>query len=188
MYAFFYERMVKVFKVGEYVVHGNDGVCKVEAVEPMSGMGNDRIYYTLVPVYSSGSKLFVPTDSTKVITRAVITKNDVKTLMEEWDDIETLSVENEYRAESLRSCDTRQWVKLIKTSYQRNQTRLANGKKATTSDERYLHMAQENLFGEMAIPLNMSRGEAEDYFIGKVKSGKKEKKSKKSSSKSKSKK
>ena len=49
-------------------------------------------------------------------------------------------------------------------------------------------MAQENLFGEMAIPLNMSRGEAEDYFIGKVKSGKKEKKSKKSSSKSKSKK
>ncbi len=193
MYAFFYERMVKVFKVGEYVVHGNDGVCKVEAVEPMSGMGNDRIYYTLVPVYSSGSKLFVPTDSTKVITRAVITKNDVKTLMEEWDDIETLSVENDKKREdvykaALRSCDTRQWVKLIKTSYQRNQTRLANGKKATTSDERYLHMAQENLFGEMAIPLNMSRGEAEDYFIGKVNSGKKEKKSKKSSSKSKSKK
>ena len=101
MYAFFYERMVKVFKVGEYVVHGNDGVCKVEAVEPMSGMGNDRIYYTLVPVYSSGSKLFVPTDSTKVITRAVITKNDVKTLMEEWDDIETISVESDKQREDV---------------------------------------------------------------------------------------
>lgn len=173
-----------MFKVGEYVVHGNDGVCKVEAVEPMSGMNSDRIYYTLVPVYSSGSKLFVPTDSTKVITRAVISKNDVNKLMEEWDEIDVLRVDNDKKREeiykeALRSCDTRQWVKLIKTSYQRNQTRLANGKKATTSDERYLHMAQENLFGEMAIPLNMSRGEAEDYFIGKVESKKKDKKSKK---------
>ena len=173
-----------MFNVGEYVVHGNDGVCKVEAVEPMSG--TDRIYYTLVPVYSSGSKLFVPTDSTKVVTRAVISKNEVKKLMDEWDDIDVLSVENDKKREevykaALRSCDCRQWVKLIKTSYQRNQMRMANGKKATTSDERYLHMAQENLFGEMAIPLEMSRGEAEDYFIGKMnekKSGKKAKKTK----------
>ncbi|MBO6108326.1 MAG: CarD family transcriptional regulator [Eubacterium sp.] len=173
-----------MFQVGEYVVHGNDGVCKVEAVEPMSGSGSDRIYYTLVPIYSAGSKLFVPTDSTKVVTRAVISEKDVDALMDEWDDIETLSVENDKKREdvykaALRSCDCRQWVKLIKTSYQRNQTRMANGKKATTSDERYLHMAQENLFGEMAIPLHMSRVEAEDYFINKMNSKKGKKKSKK---------
>ncbi len=175
-----------MFSVGEYVVHGNDGVCKVEAVEPMSGSGSDRIYYTLVPVYSTGSKLFVPTDSTKVITRAVISKNEVKQLMDEWEDIELLSVENDKKREevykqALRSCDCRQWVKLIKTSYQRNQMRMEKGKKATTSDERYLHMAQENLFGEVAIPLEMSRGEAEEYFIDKVKSKKKSKKKSKSS-------
>ena len=173
-----------MFNVGEYVVHGNDGVCRVEAVEPMSGSGSDRIYYTLVPVYSSGSKLFVPTDSTKVVTRAVISKNDVKKLMDEWDDIDLLSVENDKKREevykaALRSCDCRQWVKLIKTSYQRNQMRMECGKKATTSDERYLHMAQENLFGEMAIPLEMSRGEAEDYFIGKMNEKKAKKKVKK---------
>lgn len=174
-----------MFSVGEYVVHGNDGVCRVEDVAPMTGSGSDRIYYTLVPVYSTGSKLFVPTDSTKVITRAVISKNDVKQLMEEWDDIDVLSVENDKKREeiykeALRSCDCRQWVKLIKTSYQRNQMRMEKGKKATTSDERYLHMAQENLFGEMAIPLEMSRGEAETYFIDKLKQGKKKnKKSKK---------
>ena len=189
----FGKEVYKVFSVGEYVVHGNDGVCKVEAVEPMSGSGSDRIYYTLVPVYSKGSKLFVPTDSTKVITRAVISKNEVNQLMDEWEDIELLSVENDKKREevykqALRSCDCRQWVKLIKTSYQRNQIRMENGKKATTSDERYLHMAQENLFGEVAIPLEMSRGEAEEYFIGKVKSKKSKKSSSKKSSKSKSKK
>ncbi|MBO4396838.1 MAG: CarD family transcriptional regulator [Eubacterium sp.] len=177
-----------MFSVGEYVVHGNDGVCKVEAVEPMSGSGSDRIYYTLVPVYTTGSKLFVPTDSTKVITRAVMSKNEVKKLMDEWEDIELLSVENDKKREevykaALRSCDCRQWVKLIKTSYQRNQMRLKNGKKVTTSDERYLHMAQESLFGEVAIPLEMTRGEAEDYFIGKVESKKKKDKKSKSAKK-----
>lgn len=164
-----------MFEVGDYVVHGNSGVCRVEAVQMMDGIGTGekRMYYTLVPLYTSGSKLFVPTDSKKVVTRSVMTKKEVKKLLEEWDEIETLWVENDKKREeiykeALRSCDSRQWVKLIKTSYQRNQTRIKNGKKATSSDERYLHMAEENLFGELAIPLKMTRGEAEDYFIAQV--------------------
>ncbi len=158
------------------MVHGNSGVCKVEAIQTMDGIGADkkRTYYTLVPIYSTGSKLFVPTDSDKVVTRAVMTKNEATELLEEWDKIETLWIENDKKREevyksALRSCDSRQWVRLIKTSYQRNQSRIKNGKKATTSDERYLHMAEDNLFGELAIPFQMTKGEAEDYFITQIK-------------------
>ena len=167
-----------MFEVGDYVVHGNSGVCRVEGIQQMDGFGtgNKRMYYTLVPIYSSGSKLFVPTDSKKVITRSVMTKKEVKKLLEEWDKIETFLVDNDKKREevykeALKSCDSRQWVKLIKTSYQRNKTRLESGKKATSSDERYLQMAEENLFGELAIPLEMSRGEAEEYFIAQVSKG-----------------
>ena len=170
-----------MFEVGDYVVHGNSGVCRVDAVQTMDGIGADkkRVYYTLVPLYTSGSKLFVPTDSKKVVIRSVMTKKEVKKLMDEWNDIETLRVENdknreEVYKEALRSCDSRQWVRLIKTSYQRNQSRMEKGKKATTSDERYLQMAEENLFGELAIPLEMSRGEAEAYFVPKIKKSGKE--------------
>ena len=161
-----------MFEVGDFVVHGNSGVCRVDAVQTMDGIGADRqrVYYTLVPLYTSGSKLFVPTDSKKVIIRSVMTKKDVKKLMDEWNEIETLRVENdknreEVYKEALRSCDSRQWVRLIKTSYQRNQTRIEKGKKATTSDERYL---------QLAIPLEMSRGEAEAYFVAKVRKNAKE--------------
>ena len=157
------------------MVHGNSGVCRVEAIQTMDGIGMDqkRTYYTLVPVYTSGSKLFVPTDSKKVVTRSVMTKKEAKKLLEEWDQIETLWVENDKKREevykeALRSCDSRQWVKLIKTSYERNQARIKNGKKATTSDERYLHMAEDNLFGELAIPFKMTKGEAEDYFVAQI--------------------
>ncbi len=157
------------------MVHGNSGVCRVEAIQTMDGMGTNqqRTYYTLVPIYTTGSKLFVPTDSKKVVTRAVMTKKEAKKLLEEWDEIETLWVENDKKREevykeALRSCDSRQWVKLIKTSYQRNQMRIKNGKKATTSDERYLHMAEDNLFGELAIPFKMTKGEAEDFFVAQI--------------------
>ncbi len=164
-----------MFKVGDYVVHGNSGVCQVEAIETMDSIGPDdkRVYYTLIPLYTSGSKFFVPTDSKKVVLRAVITKKEADKLLEDWDDIDTLWIENdknreEIYKEALRSCDTREWVRLIKTSYQRNQSRMKRGKKATTSDERYLQMAEENLFGELAIPFKMTRGEAEDYLISVV--------------------
>ncbi len=55
-----------------------------------------------------------------------MTKKEAETLLKEWDEIETLWVENDKKREevykeALRSCDSRQWVKLIKTSYQRNQ-------------------------------------------------------------------
>lgn len=170
-----------MFEVGDYVVHGNSGVCRVDAVQTMDGIGADkkRVYYTLVPLYTSGSKLFVPTDTKKVVIRSVMTKKEVKKLMDEWNEIETLQVDNdknreEVYKEALRSCDSRQWVRLIKTSYQRNQSRMEKGKKATTSDERYLQMAEENLFGELAIPLEMSRGEAEAYFVAGLKKNEKE--------------
>ena len=157
------------------MVHGNSGVCRVEAIQTMDGIGMDqkRTYYTLVPIYTSGSRLFVPTDSKKVVTRSVMTKKEAKKLLEEWDQIETLWVESDKKREevykeALRSFDSRQWVKLIKTSYERNQARIQNGKKATTSDERYLHMAEDNLFGELAIPFKMTKGEAEDYFVAQI--------------------
>ena len=156
-------------------MHGNSGVCRVESIQNMDGIGGapQRTYYTLVPIYTSGSKLFVPTEGKRVVTRPVMTKKEAETLLKEWDEIETLWVENDKKREevykeALRSCDSRQWVKLIKTSYQRNQARLQKGKKATTSDERYLHMAEDNLFGELAIPFEMTKGEAEEYFVAQI--------------------
>lgn len=163
-----------MFAKGDYVVHGNNGVCRVEDIQTMdAGNQGKRTYYMLIPVYSEGSRVFVPVDSKKVVTRSVMTKEEAMQLMKEWDVIETFWIENDKKREeiykeALRSCDSREWVRLIKTSYQRNQARLKCGKKATTSDERYLHMAEENLFGELAIPLEMTKGEAEDYFISQV--------------------
>ena len=78
-------------------MHGNSGVCRVESIQNMDGIDGapQRTYYTLVPIYTSGSKLFVPTDGKRVVTRPVMTKKEAETLLKEWDEIETLWVEND---------------------------------------------------------------------------------------------
>ncbi len=54
---------------------------------------------------------------------------------------------------------------MIKTLYLRGKKRLESGKKVTVGDERYLKMAEESLLGEMAIALEMPKGEVKNFII-----------------------
>lgn len=47
-----------MFHVGDYIIYGSNGVCKVDKVGPMNldGVSRDRMYYTLIPVYSKGKQ------------------------------------------------------------------------------------------------------------------------------------
>ena len=83
--------------------------------------------------------------------------------------MECLTIVNEKRKdmeykEALHKCDCRELIKLIKAIYLRKQARLKEGKKVTASDDRYFNLAEEQLYGEMAIALGMSR-EAVKEFI-----------------------
>jgi len=162
-----------MFKVGEYVVYGTNGVCKVESIGTLNmGMG-DREYYTLAPVYEKKSKLFTPVDNQKIIIRPVLTKQETDELIDEIENIDLLCVEDEKKREetykeAMRTCDSKQWVKIIKTLYLRKQDRLSQGKKATSSDEKYLHMAEQNLYGELAFSLNIPKEDVEHFITERI--------------------
>jgi len=163
-----------MFKVGEYVVYGTNGVCKVESIGTLNmGMG-DREYYTLTPIYEKKSKLFTPVDNQKVIMRPVLTLEETNELIDGIEEIDLLYVEDEKKREetykeAMRTCDSKQWIKIIKTLYLRKQDRLSKGKKATSSDEKYLHMAQQNLYGELAFSLKISKEEVEEFITKRMK-------------------
>lgn len=65
-----------MFEIGEYVVYGMNGVCRVEEIGTMDlgGIDSDKLYYTLLPIYTKGSRVFTPVDNQKVIMRAIISK------------------------------------------------------------------------------------------------------------------
>ena len=164
-----------MFEIGDLVIYGNNGVCKITGIGKLdsSCAPKDEIYYTIEPYYSSGTKIYSPISNNKVIMRPVVSKEEAIELIDEIDKIEALWIADEKRREfdykeTIRKCDCKELVKIIKTIYLRKQSRLAEGKKVTTSDEKYFRIAEENLYGELAISLDMNKEEAKEYVIERV--------------------
>ena len=162
-----------MFKVGDYVVYGNTGVCKIEDIGPLSIGSSDKEYYTLVPVYGRNSKLYTAVDSDKVVIRPIMTKQESDALINEMEELDALRIGDEKRREeiykeTMRTCDCKEWVRIIKTLYSRKMDRLSRGKKVTSSDERYLQMAEENLFGELAFSLQMPKEKVGEFIGEKI--------------------
>ena len=169
-----------MFKTGTYIVCGQHGVCRVEGVGKLqlTEASGDKEYYTLSKVYSRGGMLYVPADSEKIVMRPVISKEEAEELIEHMREIDLLQIDNEKRKEEIfkqafRTCDSREWVKVIKTLYERKKDRLAKGKKVTASDERFLRTAEDNLFGELAISLDIEKNDVEQYIMDKIGGAKK---------------
>jgi len=164
-----------VFRVGDFVVYGSNGVCKVENIGTLEGAGvpADRLYYTLLPLYMRGSRIFSPVDNQKVIIRPVLSPEEASLLINEIHELEPLWINDEKKREvhykeAFRTCDCRQYVRIIKTIYMRQESRLAEGKKVTAQDEKYFQMAEDALYGELAISLGLTKEDAKAYVIENV--------------------
>lgn len=165
-----------MFEVGDSIIYGNNGVCTVEKIGPLDSAktSNSRSYYTLSPCYSSGSFIYTPVDNEKVLMRPAMTKDEAIQLIDDMESIELLEIKDEKSGEmrykeALRKCDVREVVKVIKTIHTRKQTRLSEGKKITATDERYFNIAEERLYGELAVSLNMNKDEVRKHVIEKNK-------------------
>ncbi len=164
-----------MFKIGEYVVYGMNGVCRVEEIGPMSlsGIDSNKVYYTLLPLYTKGSRVFTPVDNQKVVMRPVISKQDACNLIDEMKKVEQIEVADDKHRElaykeALKSCDCRELIRIINTVVKRKEERLAQGKKMSACDERYLKQAQDSLYGEFAVSLKMEKDEVEDYIEHRI--------------------
>ena len=162
-----------MFEIGEYVVYGTRGVCQVEKIGEVNMGEKGKLYYTLIPVYQFGSRIFTPVDSNKVIMRTVISKKEAMKLIDDIENIETIWIIDEKTREltykeAVRKCDCRELVKIIKTLYVRKMFRIAEGKKVTANDEKYLKIAEDSLYGELAFPLEMDKNKVESFIIEQV--------------------
>ena len=69
-----------MYQIGTLIVYGGEGVCRVKAIGPleMSGVQKGREYYTLAPLYRSGT-IFAPVD-TSVYTSPIMTREQADAL------------------------------------------------------------------------------------------------------------
>lgn len=161
-----------MFQIGDYIVYGSNGICKVEDIThpDIAGIDSDKLYYVLIPEKTRDSRLFCPIDNTRVVLRSVITPDEAKTLMDEVPKIAPLEVVSERQRDdsykkAMKSCDLRQWVQVIKALLIRKEEREASGKKVTVTDERYMKLAEEGLFSELSLVMGEDREGIREKFL-----------------------
>lgn len=164
-----------MFETGDYVVYGHNGICQVMGVTTMDmpGISKERLYYILCPEGQKEGKIFTPVDNDKMVLRKVMKQEDAEKLIAEIPSIEILEVMDEKRREEqykecIKSCECRELIRIIKTIYLRKQERLSQGKKVTAVDERYLKMAEDNLYSELSILLGVPKNKMVEYISSKL--------------------
>ncbi|MCM1099387.1 MAG: CarD family transcriptional regulator [Ruminococcus flavefaciens] len=154
---------------------GNKGVCVVENITTLDilGVDKERQYYILKPKYQAGSTVYVPVDASGESMRRVLKKEEAERLIASIPEIPPLVITNEKLSEQtyrdcLRSGSCEEWVRVLKTIYVRKQKRLQAGRKITAVDAKYSRMAEESLYGELAVVLEINRSDMERYLAGEL--------------------
>lgn len=146
----------------DYIVYRKE-TCKI--------IGKEDGYYKLVPINDTSIKYKVPVNSN--FLKKVITKEEIDRLLLEIPEINTIDlgekqIEQEYK-ELMKSGTHEDLVKIIKTSYLRNQIRILNNKRISEIDDEYFRRAEKYLYEEIGIVLNLSFENTKEYIINKLK-------------------
>lgn len=158
-----------MFQIGDYVVYKRD-VCKVCEIKKNYFQGND--YYVMSPVNDESLVISVPVGNDAGLLRTIISRKEAESFIESIPDIPLITVqdraiENEYKS-LMRSNDMKDLIRIIKTSYSRNDVRRENGKRLSEIDETYLKRAEQMLYNELSISLDMTVDEVKEYMIKRI--------------------
>lgn len=166
-----------MFRIGDKIVYGSTGVCMVEDITTVNlrGVDKNRLYYILKPLYQDGI-IRTPVDNDKVFKRPVITRQEAEALVDMIPTVKA-SAYNEKNLAQLRShyqeylgsFDCADLIELAMSIYAKKQDAVRQQKKFGITDERYLKRAEEMLFGELAVALEISREEVPNYITQRLK-------------------
>lgn len=164
-----------MFEIGESIIYGTTGVCKIADITTlnMDGAAKDRLYYIMEPVGAAGGKIFTPVDNDKIMMRRVMNREEAMELVDHMQKIEPFGFQSEKQKEeiyknALKSGDYHQWIRIIKTIYPFKLERQSKGKRLNSVDEKYLKKAEENLYSELSIPLEIPREHMFDYITKRL--------------------
>jgi len=164
-----------MYKEGEYIVCGINGICQVEGTTTLNinGVDKTREYYLLKPVFSNKSVVYKPTDLDDGTLRKALTRDEAKKLLDSIPSIETLAIGDEKTLEKtykelIHSSNPANLVTLIKTIHLRKEKRLLKGFKITALDSRYFKQAEDYLYSELSVALDTPREEIRDFVSRQI--------------------
>jgi CarD family transcriptional regulator len=164
-----------MFQIGDLIIYGSTGVCQVTDITVMDQIGVGRkSYYVMNPLYQGGV-IYTPVDNKKVLMRPIISAGEVEQLI---DSIPSMKAEAFHCRESnqlikhydavLKTYNCEQLVELRMSIYAKKQLMKEQNRKFGAVDEKYMKLAEDVLFGEMAAALQINKEDVSAYITNRL--------------------
>ena len=146
-----------MYEIGEQILYGIHGVCRITGVESMRfGKARAR-YYVLEPVEQPGAKFYIPVENEAAVAklRPLLSREELLALLhsEEVRNYPWIADENQRKLrfrELINSGDREALMGMIGALLRHKNAQLAAGRKFHQSDENFLNDAQKLLNAEFA--------------------------------------
>lgn len=161
-----------MYQTGDLILYGGTGVCRVTDIvaKRFSRTEPEKLYYILTPLYQSGT-ITTPVENSKVFTRPVISRDEAISLIdcipelhvEAYHNQNLQQLENHYKSE-MESHDCMDLLRLTMSTYQKKEERERAKLKFGAVDRRYMERAEDLLFGELAVALDIARDSVQSFI------------------------
>lgn len=159
-----------MYKIGEFIVYGNQGVCEVEGISKLNSPITNKMtnYYQLKPIHGNGN-VFVPVDA-NVFMRLIITIEEIKKIITEipkirdtrYDIKNVRELQNHYKT-LLSSHEFIDTLKAMISLNNKKDDLAKSNKKLGQMEEKFFRIAKEQIEDEFSVALGISKQEAEIY-------------------------
>ena len=160
-----------MYNVGDMVMYGAFGICKVTAVEKRDFTGEEQEYYILKHINSEKNIFYVPTNNDAALSKMhpICSKAEVDELISHMNSEGLIWIDNDIKRKEeysriIKDANKHEIIRLIKTLYLRRKELAESGKKLRSTDENYLNLAENMLFEEFAYALDIDKSEVVEYI------------------------
>lgn len=160
-----------MYTVGQLVVYGSHGVCRVSDIETRVINKKKVEYYVLIPIDQNDSQFLLPTGNSTVMAKMspLLSKEEIDCLLrrglndDAWIEDENLR-KQKYR-ELITGSDRASLISMVRALHIHKEKQLEAGRKFHLCDENFLKDAQRLLCAEFSVSLGISRQEVGQYII-----------------------
>lgn len=165
-----------MYQVGDQVVYGFHGVCRVVNMEKQVIDKKAEIFLVLEPADQNGSQYLVPTSSEAAMSKlhAVLTREELEEMIQSqyirqdaW--IREENIRKQTYRELIVSGNRMELMRMVNTLYIHKTNQTAAGRKFHLADDNFLRDAEKLLASEIAVIMGMQFDEARNYLRNQLK-------------------
>lgn len=156
--------------IGDTVVYGNAGICRVESTEKRSFDGvHTTEYYKLLPVSAESSVYYIPVTGAADKLRPLMSRDEILALIDSMPALTPLWSTDAHERKALfqsvlKSDDYSQLIRMLKSIHVHRKSRLDAGKRLLSADEAAMKTAERILYQEFSTVLSIPLEQVEGFI------------------------